>query len=410
MNTLLKMAWRNIWRNKRRTFITTAAIAFAVFFASFQSSLQKGIWDSMIESSVNNFFGYAQIRGDGYTEEQTLDKAFLLDDQLLYLDRSVEEVEYTVPRLESFALASNEESTAGVMVIGVDPEREDEMTQLSAKLEEGRYLEKGETATIIAGGVAEKLGLALGDTLVIISQGYHGVNAAAKYPIVGFLHYGLPDLNKRMVYLPLAAAQQFYGAENRVTSLTMKIANRRDAPRAVLAINQQLPPEEYEVKSWEELIPELLEARQLDQAGNAFVMGLLYLIIIFGIFGTILMMTKEREYEFGVLTAIGMGRARLFGTVWLETVLLGVLGSVLGILLSIPLVHYLATNPIDMAVFGEEAVETYHKFGIEPVFQGAFEWSIFLRQALIIFIATSLLALYPLIKIIRLRPVEAMRA
>ena len=208
----------------------------------------------------------------------------------------------------------------------------------------------------------------------------------------------------------LAAAQQFYGAENRVTSLTMKIANRRDAPRAVLAINQQLPPEEYEVKSWEELIPELLEARQLDQAGNAFVMGLLYLIIIFGIFGTILMMTKEREYEFGVLTAIGMGRARLFGTVWLETVLLGVLGSVLGILLSIPLVHYLATNPIDMAVFGEEAVETYHKFGIEPVFQGAFEWSIFLRQALIIFIATSLLALYPLIKIIRLRPVEAMRA
>ena len=247
MNTLLKMAWRNIWRNKRRTFITTAAIAFAVFFASFQSSLQKGIWDSMIESSVNNFFGYAQIRGDGYTEEQTLDKAFLLDDQLLYLDRSVEEVEYTVPRLESFALASNEESTAGVMVIGFDPEREDEMTQLSAKLEEGRYLEKGETATIIAGGVAEKLGLALGDTLVIISQGYHGVNAAAKYPIVGFLHYGLPDLNKRMVYLPLAAAQQFYGDEYRVTSPTMKIANRCDAPWAVLAINQQLPPVEYEV-------------------------------------------------------------------------------------------------------------------------------------------------------------------
>ncbi len=410
MSTLFKMAWRNIWRNKRRTFITTAAIAFAVFFASFQRSFQKGAWDNIIESSVNMFFGYAQIRGEGYSEEQTLDKAFLLEDQLVNLNRSVQEVQYTVPRLESFALASHEESTSGVMVIGIDPELEDQMTQLKTKLVEGEYLTAKDDATIIASGLAEKLGLSVGDTLVVISQGYHGVNAAGKYPIKGIFSYSLPDLNKRLVYLPLATAQTFYGAENRVTSLTMKINDRREVPEAIFALNEQLSKEDYEIKSWQELVPELLEARQLDDAGGKLIMGLLYLIIIFGIFGTILMMTKEREYEFGVLTAIGMSRARLFSSVWLETAMLGFLGSLVGILLSIPLVYYLATHPLDMAAFGEEAVEAYHKFGIEPVLKGTFEWALFFEQALIIFIATTILALYPLVKIYRLRPVEAMRS
>lgn len=409
MTTLFKLAWRNIWRNKRRTLITLAAIAFAVFLASFQVSFQKGAWDNIIDSSVNMYFGYAQVRGYGYTEEQTLDKAFFLDDKLNNLNVSVDQIKYTVPRLESFALASHEESTTGVLVVGIDPVAENRMTGLSDKLKEGEYLEENDEAVFVASGVAKKLNLGVGDTLVIISQGYRGVNAAGKYPIKGIFEFGLPDLNKRLVYLPLPIAQDFFGAENLATTLALKIEDREEVPQAIFAVNEELQSEDYEIKSWQELIPELLEARQLDEAGGYLILALLYLIIFFGLFGTILMMTKEREYEFGVLTAIGMSRYKLFGTIWIETLLLGLLGSVLGILLSIPLCHYVATHPIDISSFGEGAAEAYEKFGIQPILQGTFEWGIFFDQALIIFIATTLLALYPLGTIMRLKPVEAMR-
>ena len=58
---VLKLAWRNIRRNKRRTLITVGAVAFAVFMASVLRSFQKGAWDKIVDSTVNLYFGFAQV-------------------------------------------------------------------------------------------------------------------------------------------------------------------------------------------------------------------------------------------------------------------------------------------------------------------------------------------------------------
>jgi ABC-type lipoprotein release transport system permease subunit len=406
---VLKLAWRNIWRNKRRTAITVGAVAFAVFMSSVLRSFQKGAWDKIVDSTVNLYFGFAQIHGEGYWDEQTLDNAIEYNDELKTLAKEVPEVKGVIPRIESFALASQANLTTGVLVIGIDPEKEDDMTGVKSRLIEGRYLEDDDEAAFVAEGVAEKLGLKLGDTLVLISQGYHGANAAAKFPIKGLFKFALPDLNKRLVYLPLKAAQNFYAAENMVTSVVLKIDNRDLVPEVLKDVNAKLDNEKYEVKDWQQMIPDLLEARKLDEGSAIIILGILYFIITFAIFGTVLMMTKEREYEFGVLTAIGMRRGKLFSVIWWETVFVGFIGSMVGILVSIPINYYYHVNPIDMAVMGEEAVAAYEKFGIDPVLPFAFEFSIFFNQALIIFVVTTILALYPLWKIKHLSPVEAMR-
>ena len=409
-NDLIKLAWRNIWRNKRRTFITIGAIAFAVFLASFMRSFQKGVWDTVIDGAVNQFFGYVQIHGNGYWEDQAIDNSIAYDGDLQTLAQKVNLVEDVVPRIESFALASSGNLTSGVLVLGIDPEKENGLTKVADKLVEGNYLTASDNAVLVASGLSDKLGLGLGDTLVIISQGYHGVNAAGKYPIKGIFKFGLPDLNKRLIILPLATAATFYGAEGRVTTLALKIADRKDVPATVAAVkNNLIPIEKYEVMEWPELIPELVEARQLDEAGGVIVLGILYLLITFAIFGTILMMTKERSYEFGVLTAIGMRRGKLFGVIWLETIIVAIIGVLLGILMSIPIVYYFHIHPIDMAVFGEEAVVAYEKMGIQSTLSTAFEFGVFFNQALVILMVTSLLAIYPLVTIMKLKPVEAMR-
>lgn len=407
---LLQLAWRNIWRNKRRTLITLSAIAFAVFLASFMVSFQKGVWDTVIDGAVNQFFGYAQIHSNGYWEDQTIDKSIEFDEHLAAIPQTVASIEAVVPRIESFALASGGSLTAGALVIGIDPERENNMTRIADKVIEGSFLSPNDESVIIASGLADKLGLALQDTLVLISQGYHGVNAAGKYPIKGIFEFGLPDLNKSLILLSLPQAARFYGAEGRVTTLALQIKDRKEVPKAVAAVEQSLTnSDKYEILEWSELIPELVEARQLDEAGAVIVLGILYLLITFAIFGTILMMTKERSYEFGVLTAIGMQRWKLFSVIWLETIIVALVGSIIGILMSIPLVYHFHINPIDMAVMGEEAVVAYEKMGIQSTLPTAFEFGIFFKQAVVIFFITSLLALYPLVTILQLHPVTAMR-
>ncbi len=403
---LFKLAWRNIWRNKRRTYITAASILFAVLFATFMEALQDGAWKNMINNVVNYYYSYAQIHRNGYWDEQSIDKAFHVSDSLNSLLENLPNVKNTVPRIESFALASTGNKTKGVMVVGVEPATENSLTSLADRLVSGQYFKQPEEV-LIAEGISDYLDLKVGDTLVLISQGYHGVNAAGKFPVGGIVHLGAPQLNQQMVYLPLPAAQWFYGAEDLVTSLALKIESPRNIDRTVKALKNNLSQEDYEVMKWQEMLPDLVQAKALDDAGNYIVYFILYMIIAFGIFGTILMMTKERAYEFGILTAIGMRRAKLAAVIWIEIIMLGLLGTIAGILASIPVVAYFKKNPIR---FQGEYAGLLEKFGFEPIFPAAFEFGIFFSQAVVVFLITAILALYPVWKIQYLQPVEAMRS
>lgn len=407
MSTLLKLASRNIWRNKRRTLITAASILFGVFFASVMRCFQVGAWDNMINSVVKYYFGYAQIHKKGYWEEISLDKSMEHSPDFAAIAKEHPEIIDLVPRLESFALASAEKATKGVMVIGIDPEPEHLLTSLKDKIIEGAYLEPDDHAVLVSEGLASYLNFSLGDTIVLISSGYHGANAAGKYPIKGITKFGSPDLNKRLIHLPLKKAQYFFAADNLLSSMVVNIKDKDDLSSVLANLKTKLDPEEYEIMDYEELLPDLMEAKALDVAGGKIFMTILYTIIGFGIFGTILMLLRERRYEFGVLTAIGMKRHQISIMVWLELLFVGILGCILGMLLATPVVLYLESNPIE---FTGDFAATYEKWGINPVLPAKFDLSIFARQAWIILLMITLMAIYPFYEIFRLKPIKAMRS
>ncbi len=403
---LIKLAWRNIWRNRRRTLITAASILFAVLLAIFMESLQKGAWNNMIGNIVNFYVGYAQIHQRGYWDDQSLDKAMPWNEALQNLPDDVPRIKAVLPRLETFALASSGNLTTGALVVGMEPEVENGMTRLRERVTGGAYIASSDKAVLVAEGIAELLRLGIGDTLVLVSQGYRGANAAGKYPIKGIIHFPSPELNKQMVYLPLAEAQWLFAAEGLITSATLHLASEKDIEPTLAAVSEKLDQDAYEVMNWQELLPDILQAKALDSAGNYIVYFILYLVIAFGIFGTILMMTKERQYEFGVLTAIGMSRNRLAATVWLETIFLGIIGALAGIAAGVPVVWYFKVNPLR---FTGEYAGMLEKYGFEPIFPATFQPGIFAAQALTVFLLTSVLALYAVFHIRKLKPVEAMR-
>lgn len=402
---ILKLIWRNLWRNSRRTLITMASIAFAVLFAVLMKSFQNGVFNNLIKNVVGYYSGYVQIHQNGYWDEQVLDNSFELKNALTIQLQQNPQIKEIVPRLETFVLASKGTTTKGCLLVGTDTVRENNLTQLKSKLIKGTYFEKNEEAVLLAEGLAKRLDVSVNDTIVLFGQGFHGVMAAGKYKIKGIVHLASPAMNDAFVYLPLAATQYFLSAENRLTSISLGIDN----PENTDAIAQNLKNViggKYEVMPWQEMMPEISNHIKADGFSFYIFSGILYLIIGFGLFGTVLMMTAERKYEFGMLIAIGMKKTKLELILLGETILITFFGVLWGFLLSLPLVIYLKERPIR---FGGEIAKVYEQFGFEALFPTDVDQSIFLTQSLIVLAMAIVIGLYPLWHVSGLDPVKAMK-
>lgn len=399
------LAWRNIWRNRNRSLITMASIASAVALAVVTSSLQKGVWDNLVNNLVSLYTGYVQVHGEGYWKEQTLENSFETSDTLVQKVLGVPDVSNAAPRLEVFALASAGEKTRGCLIAGVDPVAEDGLTHLRSKLVQGTFIDTASQEALVAEGLAGKLRLTIGDTLVLLSQSYYGSTAAGQFRIAGILHFGSPDLNGRICYLALPAARRWLDASQRATALALSL----DDPRKVNDVKKALQtalPKSLEVMTWEEMMPEVVQHIKTDTAGMYIFLAVLYLLISFGIFSTLLMMLSERQREFGMLVALGMRKGKIAVMVLLETVFLTLTGSLVGMLLSWPITWYLTEYPIR---FGGEIAKIYERFGFEAVFPATLKLSIFVNQTMVVLVIGLMLALYPVWRIMRLDPVAAMR-
>ncbi|MGK7370873.1 MAG: ABC transporter permease, partial [Candidatus Halalkalibacterium sp. M3_1C_030] len=223
---ILKLAWRNIWRNKRRTIITTLSIVVAVFLSAITRSTQEGQYDNMLENTVGIVSGYIQIHHKGYQENPTLDNSFETGDSLMHIVLSQPSVTSVVPRINSYALAATQEQSRPAMIMGIDIRAEKQLSNPIENLESGEYFESNnEQAAIIGTDLKKRLNAQLGDSLVLIGQGYHGMNATGLYRIKGTVSFPNPEMNKSLVYLPLETAQYLFSADNRLTALAINIDN-----------------------------------------------------------------------------------------------------------------------------------------------------------------------------------------
>lgn len=402
----LKLAWRNLWRNSRRTLITVSSIMFAVLFALFLESIERGSHDLMVENMTRFHTGYLQVQDYRFEEEPSLDNALLADSSLKKTVMEADDrITYTIPRLETFMLAAGYEQTRGAMVMGIDAEAEQKLNGIKDRISEGKFFEPGDGTAVVSAGLASRLEVAVGDSLVLLGQGRFGVSAAGKFPISGLIEHPLREMNNQTVFLSLSDAQWLTSAEGRVTSLIVMTEHPAAADEVAKSLESQLN-EEYNILTWQELIPDLLAALEFDRASSKIYMGVLYVIIGFGIFGTILTMTLERMKEFAILLSVGMSRLRLAATVYLETFLISILGTAAGFILGFGILLYFRENPIQLT--GDTA-EIMIEFGLDPILPAALAPDIFVWQGLVVFCLTALICFYPSVKIFRMKVVESVK-
>lgn len=466
-----KIAWRNLWRNRRRTLITVASVFFAVFFALIMRSLQLGTYDHMFRNAIESYTGYIQVQHEDFWDDKVVDNTFVNTKELDQFIRSIDNVTGTVPRFESFALASSGTLTKGVLVMGIDPEKEALLSDTRSKLvmyhlnEENTellkdsdlpetmkknldlfkgnfyssnsslavdfniedkdssmilgifrkhasfgngYISLGEPGALIGSKLALYLNAGIGDTIVLLGQGYHGTTAAGKFRINGIVKLPAPDLDNKIVYLPYDVCQDLYNAPGMLTSLaiTIKDNDDRTIDGMLKEIEKEITPP-LKVLEWREMNKLMINQMDADSKSGMIMIIILYLVIAFGIFGTVLMMTAERRREFGVLVAIGMQKNKLSIVVTQELIMMGFLGIISGVVASLPVIFYGYSHPIR---FHGEMAKMYEDYGMEAVMPFLLPDMYMLWQSLVVAIIVFIALIYPLRKISKMKVVNSLKA
>lgn len=466
-----KLAWRNLWRNKKRTLITVASVFFAVFFALLMRSLQLGSYDHMFRNIIESYTGYIQVQNEEFKDNSTVDNSFDFTPEIQQKILNDRNVTTLVPRFESFALASTGQITKGVLVMGIDPVKETLLSNVEGRLVRYRltdkaiealkktnlpekvkskldlfrgesysssailmldlgikdkdasslmpeiekvtsfsngYLSASKKEALLGDNLAEYLNLNIGDTLVMIGQGYHGTTAAGKFKIAGIVKLPTPDIDNKIVYLPVDVCQEFYNAPGMLTSMALCLKNNSDKAinRTLRSLDGKLPAP-IRLLGWREMNELLINQMDADNKSGAIMIGILYLVIAFGIFGTVLMMTTERRREFGVLVAIGMQKSKLAAIVSFEMIYIGLLGILSGISAALPVIIIGQHNPIR---FSGEYAKVYESYGMEPIMPFMHINYYFLWQSVIVALIVGIAIYYPVRKIFSMKLVNSLKA
>jgi putative ABC transport system permease protein len=401
MKLILTLAWRNLWRNRKRTLITMSSVLFAVFLAIIFTSMEKGSYERMIDSMVKYSTGYIQIQDVLYDEEPSIDHTMLFDDDIRnLLEKHSDQISFYVPRLQNFALVATENNTRGSMIMGIDPEFEIRLNDLTDDMVSGKFLSRDDEGLLVARGLADILGVEPGDTLVLLGQGFQGATAAGKYAVQGIIDLKIPELNNNVIYMSLSAAQWFYGADDRLTALIIMPENPKRTNQLTASILSEIDREWYNVLTWEEMLEDLLTLMKFDVAGTMIMMFILYIVIAFGLFGTIVMMLLERQKEFALLFSLGMKRRILASVCFIESLFITVAGALSGVIAAIPVVIFFHHNPIPLTGNMAEAIGD---FGFEPVLPFSTDPTTFLHQGLLVLLLSLIIGLYPVYKVFRLQ-------
>jgi putative ABC transport system permease protein len=405
MRIFLKMAWRNVWRNRRRTILTTAAIAFAVAISVFMRGLQMGTYEQMINNVIGINTGYLQIHKKGFWENKTLKYTLKPDQQLPEVLSRQPHITSFARRVEADGLASAEENTNGVLIIGVDPQTE--ATTLKEKIKKGEFLSEATSqGTIIGETLAKNLSVGLEDEITLLVQGFDGSLGAGVYTVEGIFRTGDPSLDRSVVLLNLTAAQELFWLDDRITQMLVFIDDISNLKEVTQNLRSELDLNTYEVMPWDELMPELVQLIAFDNASGQLFLMLLIIVVAFGILNTVLMSVFERVKEFGVMLAVGMRPRKIVGLVFIESTLFSLIGVVFGNLIGFGLNWYFSYHPIGLT---EKLSEVMEEFGFTAQLFVKPTFSTFLEVTISVFVVSLIMTIYPTIKATRFRPVEALR-
>ncbi|MEQ1568753.1 MAG: FtsX-like permease family protein [Myxococcota bacterium] len=405
----LKLALRNLARNVRRTAITVAAIVFGLAMMHVTIAMGTGQYREMIRVGVSQLAGHVVIQDRGYQKKH--DSDLVVSGVAAAVERVRAEVPgaTVAPRMSLAGLLVSPTASVGVGLLGVDGPTEAQVQDIEGKVVEGEWLATDLRSIVIGDQLARTLGVSLGDKVVYMGQHGGATEVGSHlFRVSGVFHSGAAELDGFGAFVTLAAAQAAFGQPDTANLVTVHLADPNDIEHAAAALGRAFADRpELEVLTWREALPDMWSLIQIDRVSNDVMMGILGLIVAMGVLNTLLMSVLERVREFGVMLALGLEPRRLAVMIVAEGLMIGVIGSALGLAVGFALSWPLVTHGIDYTEVMGETVES-GGVAVSAVLKGAYNplrSGVYTVGAVVF---TVLASLYPAWFVARLQPVDAM--
>jgi ABC-type lipoprotein release transport system permease subunit len=412
METLLRMAWRNVWRNWRRTVIAGIAIALGLTLILVFDGFLGGMNEALYGNTVKLQGGHVQIHASGFREKANRLPLLPLLDPGAAVEAALAQPEVVAvsQRIETGGMVSSREGTMPVAITGIEPEQEASVSLVAENVVQGRWLEANdEDVLLIGAALAERIEVTVGDRVTLVGRATHQQMRRRTMTIIGIYDLGIPDVEKSLVFVSLLEAQTLFDLRDQATEVAIYLEQVGQEPPVVETLQTALPG--YEVDAWDTLDPSAKQMMELEaQIMDMF--GLVILLIAgVGILNLMLMAVFERTREIGLLAAMGLKRRETVVLFLLEGVLIGLLGALAGTVLGGAIGAYFGRVGLDwMAMYGGIDMGEYS--GLIGLMGDRLYFRIgiyvLVKRALTVGIIAALASLYPAWQASKREPAEAL--
>jgi putative ABC transport system permease protein len=374
----------------------------------FMISLQFGSYEMMINNTLQSFIGHFQIQKEGYNDNPKLRLSIeSIQPLATELRRTMPEARVAA-RAAAFALASSEQRSFGVQVIGVQPDFEPGVSTIPGLVKQGSFLQDPNAAKIVIGAVmARNLKVGIGDEITLLGSGRDGSFAAGVLTVTGIYASGIPEMDRSFAEIPLGYFQEMFAMGDHGNSIAVAVESLDHVAPELSNAQQTISGHDgLLVIDWNDLHPGLKQAIQADLSSAWFMYGVLIILVAFSVLNTQLMSVLERTREFGVITALGIKPRQLASLVMLETTLMALIGLSIGVFLGWLVALYF--NVVGFSYPGMEEVAA--RFNLPGKMYPSVTVFSMMLGPLVVFLFCLLASIYPAMRLYRIQPVEAMRA
>lgn len=400
---MLMLAWKNIWRNKKRSFIILTATALGLAGGLFSIGVMTGMYASMVDSAINRELGNIQLHTAEYKKDQMIRQYLPKADSIGAVLRSLSDVRSYAEHSIIEGMASSATTAAAATIVGIDPNQEQTVTAVSKSLIEGSYLEKKNTV-VVGKKLADKLRLKLHSRLVISFSGLDGNIIYSAFRIGGIFTTAASSFDGSNIFVRRGDLSNLLGHDAPIHEIVVRTKDQFVLTATQQAI-QQAVPSSVIVETWREISPELKLTADSSDITNEVFLGIILFALLFGLTNTQLMSVLDRVRDFGILLAVGMYRTRLFLMIILESLFLSFSGGIIGVIIGWAVTQYFKTHGIDLSTLSEGL----SAYGIPSILYPYIKASLYVSLTVMMVFTSIIAALYPAVKAIRLKPVEAIR-
>ncbi len=404
MMLFLKIALKNISAHKKRSIVTALLTTVTTGLLVFSTAWMDGSHNEMIKSAVEIYPGYLQITQKDFRKTPSFDNLIFNADQVRSSLQETRGIDTFGQRFESFVLYSSGTRAVGGLFTAIEPLAEKKLSRLYASLQKGEYLADTDTNVVYMGvELAKKLGVDVGEELSFIGTGADYSFAADNIKIKGLFQTGLFDFDGSAAFVNKSYFHQVMGGENSATHFIVLPKNKEKVEVLADHIGNKLGPE-YNSESWLTTMSALVQAMKIDSIFGYITLGIIFIVIFFVIMIYTLLAVYARIREIGILRAIGTTPSQILQLLVTESAIISLFSVILGGLIGGILAYYFFINPITFSGYEEQ----FKQYGLASTAMPTdFSPLNIIRDSVIMFLLSVGSTLYPIVKVIRYHPIEA---